>query len=166
MLIGGTIVDKRVFWATQGSLHQAWNGHLWASGLVRQNDVVNIYGDDIDFIALWVIVIPYITVWVCFCLGPHLGGFLFGSFCLLEVLQHEWDLLQFLHACCFWGFDIFLLCFGQDWGHWLHLLTELTVLDLRPIALRLPAMAMWAMHVSSILAVVALRSRVINSLTS
>ena len=50
---------------------------------------VNIYGDDMDFIALW----------VCFYfppLGPHLGGFLFGSFCLLEVLQHltsQWPIL-------------------------------------------------------------------------
>ena len=114
------------------------------------------------------------------------------SFCLLEVHQHlvsqwpilpqdwhvesltgqealwgAWDFVQFLHAWWFWGFDVFCCCcWGWDWGHWLHLLTALTVLDLRPIALKLSAMAMWVLYVSSILAVVVLRSRVSNFLTS
>ena len=62
--------------------------------------------------------------------------------------------------CCF-------CCYcGWDWGHQLHLLTALTVLDQRPIALRLSAMAMWVMNVWSILAVVALRSRESNFLTT
>ena len=25
-----------------------------------------------------------------------------------EALPDAWDLVQFLHACCFWGFDVFV----------------------------------------------------------
>ena len=156
---------------------------------------VNIYGDDMDFIALGVIVNAYINsvdLLLFSPLDPCLGGFLFGSFCLLEVLLHlisqwpilphdwdveslagkealpdAWDLVQFSHACWFLGFKSFCCCCcGQDWSHQLHLVTALTVLDQRPIALRLSAMAMWVLHVLSILAVVALRSRATNILTS
>ena len=154
---------------------------------------VNIYGDNMDFIALEVIVVTYmksVGLLLFPPLGPCLGGFLFGSFCLLEVLQHlisqwpilphdqhveslagqealpgTWDFVQFLHACWLWGFHVFCCCCCRwDWGHWLCLLMALTVLNARPITLRLSAMAMWVLHVLSILAVVALRSRVSNFL--
>ena len=61
---------------------------------------VNIYGDDTDFIVFWVIVIPYINsvspAFVFHLCGPCLDGFLFGSFCLPEVLRQlmsQWPIL-------------------------------------------------------------------------
>ena len=43
---------------------------------------VNIYGDDMDFITSWVIVITYINsvgLLLFSTFGPHLGSFLFGG---------------------------------------------------------------------------------------
>ena len=39
MLIGGTIVASGMFGPLKETMHWAWHGHLWASGLVGQNDV-------------------------------------------------------------------------------------------------------------------------------
>ena len=91
----------------------------------------------------------------CGVLG-RAGG---SAWCMEHSAIPTWMLLlgSQWFCCC---------CCGQNWGHWLHLLTALTVLDPRSIALSLSDMAMWVLHVSSILAVVALRSRVSNFLTS
>ena len=51
-------------------MHQAWHGHLWAFGLVRQYYVGEHHGDDMDLITLWVVVIPYINSVGLLCFPP------------------------------------------------------------------------------------------------
>ena len=86
-------------------MHWTWHDHLQASGLVEQNDGVHIYGDDTDFITLWVVVILHINsvgLLLFPPLGPCLGGFLFGSFCLPEVLCPSG---LFCHMIGMWSLD-------------------------------------------------------------
>ena len=103
---GGGHTDKGVllllsghFGPLKATMHQAWHSHLKAPSLVRQNDV----GEHL----WWWHKLHHIgshshhlhqAVWVCFCFppfAPHLSG-LFGSFCLLDLLQHlmsQWPIL-------------------------------------------------------------------------
>ena len=156
---------------------------------------VDCSGIDMDFITLGVIVIAYINsvglllfstivsmsgwllVWILLSTGGTLLSGIpvtnFAKRSACGVLSRAGGSAGYMGFCAiptcmlvlgFWCFLLMLL--GWDSGHWLCLLTALTVLDLRPIALRLSAMAMWVLHVSSILAVVALRPRASNFLTS
>ena len=99
--------------------------------------------------------VAYSATWLaCGVLGRTGGSARCIGFCTIPTCILVLGVWCF--CCC---------CSEQDWGHWLSLLTALIVLDLRPIALRLSAIAMF-LHVSRILAVGALKSRVSNFLTS
>ena len=152
---------------------------------------VDIYGDNTGLYCIvghshhvhqqWVSAFVF-HLWVASCLDPSIYQKCFsiwwpsGLFCHIIGMRSPWQgrILCQVHRilcnptcilvlgvqcfCCF--------CCRQAWGCWLCLLTALTVLDPKPMALRLYAMAMWVLHVSIILAAVALRSRASNFLTS
>ena len=131
---------------------------------------------------------------VYFCFPPlakYLGVFLFGFFCLPEVALAS-D-IPMAYSATWWACGVLgraggsarymgfhaiptgmlvlevqcfcCCCCGQDWGHQLHLMTALTVLDLRPIAL-LVCYGFVSSACFSHLAFVAFRSKVSNFLTS
>ena len=61
-------------------------------------------------------------MWVCFCfppLGPHLGGFFFGAFCLLEVLWYLTSQWPILSTWLTWGVlgrasEVYARCMGLN----------------------------------------------------